>query len=335
MSSLSLSALRARPSRHAQAALLAITLSLVSGVGLAQGSWPTRPVRVVVPTAAGGTVDIITRTLVSPLAQALAQPVIVENRAAASTSVGEEAVARATPDGYTLLMSGLTLSTTPLLRSDLPYDPQADLAPIVLVATAANVLVVNPSLPVSSVAELIAYAKGRADPLYYGTPSFGATGHFAAEMFNQMAGTKFQHVPYKGSALALQDLMAGQIQMTFDNIPAAIGHIQSGRLRALGVTSSTRSAQLPGVPTIAEAGLPGYVMTGWFGLLAPAHTPVEIINRVQAETARALARPEVRERFASLGFDPVGSTPEAFRKLIADEAVRMGRIVRAAGMRQP
>ncbi len=297
-------------------------------------AWPTRPVRIIVPTAAGGTVDIITRTLSPRLAEMLGQSVVVENRAAASTSVGEEAVVRAAPDGYTLLMSGLTLATTPLLRRDLPYDPQADLAPISLVATAANVLVVNPALPVTSVQGLVALARTRTEPLFYGTPSFGATGHFAAEMFNQMAGTRFQHVPYKGSALALQDLLAGQIQMTFDNIPAAISHINSGRLRALGVTSLTRSAQLPNVPTIAEAGLPGYVMTGWFGLLAPAHTNPDIIARVQVDTQRALERPELRERFAALGFDPVGSTADAFRKHIAEEAVRMGRIARAAGMKQ-
>ena len=297
-------------------------------------AWPARPVRIIVPTAAGGTVDIITRTLAPRLAELLGQAVVVENRAAASTSVGEEAVARAAPDGYTLLMSGLTLATTPLLRRDMPYDPQADLAPVSLVATAANVLVVNPALPVQSVQSLIALARTRAEPLFYGTPSFGATGHFAAEMFNQMAGTRFQHVPYKGSALALQDLLAGQIQMTFDNIPAAIGYINSGRLRALGVTSLTRSAQLPNVPTIAEAGLPGYAMTGWFGLLAPAHTGADIIARVQGDTQRALERADLRERFAALGFDPVGSTAEAFRKHIADEAVRMGRIARAAGMRQ-
>jgi tripartite-type tricarboxylate transporter receptor subunit TctC len=319
------------------AALGGVTLLALSAAEVSAQSvqpWPSRPVRIIVPTAAGGTVDIITRTLAPRLAELLGQSVVVENRAAASTSVGEEAVARAAPDGYTLLMSGLTLATTPLLRRDLPYDPQVDLAPISLVATAANVLVVNPALPVTSVQSLIALARTRTEPLFYGTPSFGATGHFAAEMFNQMAGTRFQHVPYKGSALALQDLLAGQIQMTFDNIPAAISYINSGRLRALGVTSLTRSAQLPGVPTIAEAGLPGYVMTGWFGLLAPAHTSADVIARVQGDTQRALERPDVRERFAALGFDPVAGTAEAFRKHIADESVRMGRIARAAGMKQ-
>ena len=319
---------------HAFLLCLASLGAVLLAATAARADYPTRPIRMIVPTAAGGTVDIITRTLTPKLTELLGQPIIVENRPAASTSVGEEAVVRSAPDGYTLLMSGLTLATTPLLRRDLPYNPQTDLAPISLVAHAANVLVVNPALPVNSVRELIDYAHTHPAPMFYGTPSYGASGHFAAEMFNQMAGTHFQHVPYKGSALSLQDLMAGQIQMTFDNIPAAIGFINGGRLRALGVTSSKRSPQLPGVPTIAESGLPGYAMTAWFGLLAPASTPAEAIGKVQAATVKSLERPDLRERFAQLGFDPAGSTAEEFRQLIASEAVRMGAIARAAGMEQ-
>lgn len=295
--------------------------------------YPNRPIKMIVPSAAGGTLDIVTRTVSRRLGEQLGQQVVVENRPAASTSVGEEAAARSAPDGYTLLMSGLTLSTTPHMRANLPYDPQKDFEPIALVANAGNILAVHPSVPARTVRELIDFAKSRSDPLFYGTPSHGSTAHFAAELFNQMAGVKFQQVPYKGSALAMQDLVGGQIQLSFDNIPVVIGHVRSGKVRPIAVTSAARSPQLPDVPTIAESGLPGYAISAWFGMLAPAKTPAEIITRLHRETIAALASAEVKERFASIGFEPIGSTPEEFRRHIVNESARMGRVVRESGMK--
>jgi tripartite-type tricarboxylate transporter receptor subunit TctC len=314
-------------------AILAAGIALAVFATSAAAQYPVRPIRMIVPSAAGGTLDIVTRTLSRQLAEQLGQPVVVENRAAATTMIGEEAVARAANDGYTLLMTGLTLATTPLLRKDMPFDPQRDLDPISMVATAGNILAVHPSVPARTVQEFIEFAKKRPEPLFYGTPSHGSTAHFAAELFNQMAGTKLVQVPYKGSGLAMQDLVAGQIQVSFDNIPVVIGHVRSGKARAIAVTSAKRSPQLPDVPTIAESGLSGYAISAWFGLLAPARTPPEVITRLNAETQKALASAEVKERFASIGFEPAPSTAAAFRKHIADEAVRMGRVVRESGMK--
>ena len=298
----------------------------------AQG-YPGRPVRLIVPAAAGGTVDLVSRAVSQKLGELLGQPIVVENRAGASTSIAEEYVVRAAPDGYTLLMAGITLATQPYTRSDLPYDPQRDLAMISLIATSGNVIVVHPSLPAKTVQELIELAKSSSRPLHYGTPAFGATGHLAAEMFNQMAGTKLIQVPYKGAAPALQDLIAGQIDMTFDNIPAAIGHIRNARLRAIAVTSAKRDRQLPEIPTIAESGLPGYEIVAWFGLVAPAKTPADIIERVHAAVVRVLKEPAVAERFEKLGFEPVGGTPAQFLAHVKEQAEKLGRVIRAAGIK--
>lgn len=321
---------RARLTIH----LIGIALLAIAQPALAQNQpYPVRPIRMICPSAAGGTLDIVTRAVALKLADSLGQPMVVENRPGVSTSIGEEAAARSKPDGYTLLMTGITLASSPYLRANLPFDPQKDFAPISLVATAGNVLVVNPSLAAKSVAELIQLSKSQSQPLFYGTPSFGSTGHLAAEMFNQAAGTRFQHIPYKGSAIAIQDLIAGQIQMTFDNIPVAIGHIRSGKLRALGVTSAQRSALLPDVPTIAESGLPGYQINAWFGMLAPAGTPSEILTRLHAETVKALATSDLKERFANLGFAPISNTPDEFRLFIQSEANRIGKVVKDAGIK--
>jgi tripartite-type tricarboxylate transporter receptor subunit TctC len=296
-------------------------------------SYPNRPLRLVVPAAAGGTVDLVSRAVSQKMGELLGQPVLVENRAGATTSIAEEHVAKAEPDGYTLLMSGITLATQPYMRSNLPYDPLRDFAYVSLVATSGNVIVVNQNLPVRTVRELIDLAKSSPKPLHYGTPAFGATGHLAAEMFNQMAGTQLKQVPYKGAAPALQDLIAGQIEMTFDNIPAAIGHIRNGRIRPIAVTSATRSRQLPDVPTVAEAGLPGYEIVAWFGMTAPARTPPDVVTRVHGTVVKALQDPGVRERLDSLGFDAVGSSPAEFLAYVKAETDKLGRVIRAAGMK--
>ena len=295
--------------------------------------FPSRPLRLVVPAAAGGTVDLVSRAVSQKLGDVLGQPVLVENRAGATTSIAEEHVAKSAPDGYTLLMSGITLATQPYMRRDLPYDPLRDFSYISLVATSGNVIVVNNALPVRTVAELIALAKSSPKPLHYGTPAFGATGHLAAEMFNQMAGTQLKQVPYKGAAPALQDLIAGQIEMTFDNIPAAIGHIRNGRIRPIAVTSAARSRQLPDVPTIAEAGLPGYEIVAWFGLTAPARVPADVVSRLNNAILAALRDPQVRERLETLAFEPAGTTPAEFHAFVKSETEKLGRVIRAAGMK--
>ena len=296
-------------------------------------SYPLRPVRLVVPAAAGGTVDLLSRSLSQKLGELLGQPMIVENRAGASTSIAEEYVVRSTPDGYTLLMSGITLATQPYMRADLPYDPQRDFAMISVIATTGNVIVVNPNVPAKTVKELIELARTSSRPLHYGTPAFGATGHLAAELFNLMAGIKLVQVPYKGAAPALQDLIAGQIEMTFDNIPAAIGHIRNGKIRAIAVTSANRDRQLPDVPTIAESGLPGYEIVAWFGMVAPAKTPADIIGRLHAEIVRTLKDPGVQERIGKLGFEGVGNTPAEFAAFVKSEDAKLGKVIRAAGMK--
>jgi tripartite-type tricarboxylate transporter receptor subunit TctC len=312
--------------------ILAVALFALSGLANAQ-TYPSRPVRIIVPAAPGGTVDLLARAVSSELGKGLGQTVIVENKPGASTNLGNDFVAKSAPDGHTLLMSGITLSTNPHLYTKLSYDPQKDFAPISLIATSGNVLVVNPALGVSSVRELIAMAKSKPGRMHYGTPAVGATGHLAGEMFNAMAGVKLTQVPYKGAAPALADLIAGQIEMTFDNIPAAIGHIKGGKLRALAVTSAKRSAILPEVPTIAEAGVPGYAIEAWFGLVAPAQTSRDILARLHAESVKALAQPEVRTRFAQMGFEPVGSTPAEFARLMQTDLDRFGKIIRDAGIK--
>lgn len=315
-------------------AAVSIAQTSTAGQGPASAqSFPSRPVRIIVPAAPGGTIDIITRALSQKMTEGLGQPAIVENRAGSATTVAEEYVSRSAPDGYTLMMAGTSRATNPHLYAKLSYDPLNDLTGISLVATSGNVLIVNPLLPAKTVSELIELAKSSPTPLFFGTAAYGSSGHLAAELFKQLAGVKLDHVPYKGAAPAIADLLAGQIHMTFDNIPVALPHIRSGRLRALGVTSANRSPLLPDVPTIAEAGLPGYEMTARFGLTAPARTPPDVIARLNAEVVRALQTPQLKERFAGLGFDTVGSSPEEFNRLVAAEYLRLGKLIKEAGIK--
>jgi tripartite-type tricarboxylate transporter receptor subunit TctC len=307
-------------------------LMLASALAHAQ-AFPIKTVRIIVPAAPGGTVDLLSRAVAQKLGEGLGQSVIVENKPGASTNLGNDYVAKSPADGYTLLMSGITLSTNPHLYSKLTYDPQRDFAPITVVAVSGNVLVVNSALGVSSVRELIDLAKSKPGRLHYGTPAVGATGHLAGEMFNALAGVRLIQVPYKGAAPALADLMGGQIEMTFDNIPAAIGHIRSGKLRALAVTSALRSSTLPDVPTMAEAGVPGYDISAWFGLVAPAATSPDVVLKLHSAAVRAIAASDVRTRFAQLGFEPVGNTPAQFQQTIQADLARFGKIIRDAGIK--
>jgi tripartite-type tricarboxylate transporter receptor subunit TctC len=330
------------PDTFSRAALIA---GIAAAVALAETSFaqgaaagaphafPLRPVRIVVPASAGGTLDIIARTISQRMSEGLGQPVIVENRAAASTTVGEEYVARATPDGHTMFMAGTSRATNPHLYARLSYDPLRDLTSVSLVATSGNALVVGPATPAKTVRELIDLARARPGELLYGSAAHGSSSHLAGELFGQIAGVKLTRVPYKGAAPALVDLIGGQIHMTFDNIPVVIPHVRAGRLRALGVTSSARSPLLRDVPTIEEAGLPGYEVTARFGLTIPAKTPKPLIARLNAEVLRALEPAPVKERFVNLGVDAVGSSPEEYQRITIRESERLGKLIRAAGIK--
>jgi len=296
-------------------------------------SFPARPVRIIVPASAGGTLDIIARTLSPGMGEGLGQIVVVENRATASTTVAEEYVARATPDGHTMFMAGTSRATNPHLYTKLSYDPLRDLTSVSLVATSGNALVVGPATPAKTVRELIELARSRPGELLYGTAAHGSSGHLAGELFSQLAGTKLTRVPYRGAAPALVDLLGGQIHMTFDNIPVVIPHVRAGKLRALGVTSAQRSSLLPEVPSIAEAGLPGYEVTARFGLTIPAKTSKTRIARLNAEVLRALKPESVKARFANLGLEAVGSSPDEYQRLTLRESERLGKVIKAAGIK--
>jgi tripartite-type tricarboxylate transporter receptor subunit TctC len=310
--------------------LIAFVLALAAPWAAAQ-NFPSRPVHLIVPAAAGGTIDILARALSTKLGEGLGQPVIVENRPGAGTNIGMEAAVRAPADGHTAVIGGTPVAINRTLYTKMTFDPGTDLAPVSLLVMSGNVLVVNPSLPVKSVAELIAYARTKPGELHFGSPSTGSTPHLAGELFNSLAGVKMVHVPYKGASQGLTDLIGGRLQLSFDNIPPAIPHVRSGKLRALAVTATKRSPLLPELPTVAEAGLPGFDVSAWFGLLVPAATPRPVVQRLHGETVKALRDPALRERLEALGFEVVGSTPEDFAARIGTETTRWGRIIKESG----
>ena len=315
--------------------LVAVTIivaaSLATTSAPAQTDWPTKPVRIVVPFAAGGTTDITARVIAEQLTQSLKQAFVIDNRAGAGGNVGATEVARAGPDGYTYLMGTPgTQAINQFLYPKMPYDTVKDFAPVSFVVRVPNVLVVNPGVGAKTIAELVAIAKARPGALSYGSPGNGSTGHLSTELFKSRAGIFAVHIPYRGSGPMLLDLMAGQIQMAVDNLPSAIPHIRSGKLVALGVTSEARNAQLPDVPTIASA-LPGYAAESWFVLMAPAGTPPAIVSRLSGEVDRILKKPEVVERFKGLGAEPVGGTPERLAQFIVAETRKWQQVVKASG----
>ncbi|RAP63279.1 ABC transporter substrate-binding protein [Achromobacter sp. HZ01] len=315
---------------------LALCLLAMAGASQAQGaaSYPDRPVKVVVPFPPGGATDIVGREISERLARAMGQPFVVENRSGASGNIGMEAVARSAPDGYTLVVGApQTLTINPQLFKSNPFNPQKELDPIVVVATVPNVLIINPKLPVSSVQELIAYAKARPGKVNYGSSSIGGTPHLSSELFKSMTKTQITHIPYRGSSPALTDLMGGQIDMMFDNLPAALPNIKSGRVKALAVTTRQRSDAAPELPTMEQAGVPGFESQGWFSLLAPAGTPPAILEKINAEVNKILATDSFKERLANVGAQPKGGSISDFRELLNTETQRWSEVIRFANIK--
>jgi tripartite-type tricarboxylate transporter receptor subunit TctC len=334
MNALSISTRRLMLTSCALAALMAAAMP-----AQAQGAWPTKPVRIVVPFAPGGTTDILARAVAPELSKAFGQQFIVENRAGAGGNIGAEIVAKAPADGYTLLMGTVgTHGINKALYSKMPFDPQKDFAPITLVAGVPNVMVVNSEKAaargINNVQDFIAYAKANPGKLNMASSGNGTSIHLAGELFKSMSGIYMIHFPYGGSGPALLSLSGGDMDVMFDNLPSSMQLIKAGRLKALAVTSGQRSAALPDVPTVEQAGGPalkGFEASSWFGLLAPAGTPPEIANRIQQEVARALGTPAIKEKMLAQGAIPSGNTPAEFAKLIDAEIRKWAQVVKASG----
>ena len=309
-----------------QAGLLALGLS--STLAMAQ-AWPTRSISLVVPFPAGGTTDVLARALADKLSQSLGQPVVVESRPGAGATVGADYVAKAKPDGYTLLMGAVHHTIATSVYKKLPYDFQKDLAPVATVAMVPNVLVVNAALtPARNVTELVAFAKSAPAKLAYGSNGNGTAQHLIGTQFQASTGVELLHVPYKGSGPLTTDLLGGQVAMSFDTITPVLQHIQAGKLRALAVTTAKRSSVLPDVPTLEEAGLKGFDIGTWFGVLAPAATPKEVVVRLNTEMVKIIRSPDFAQRMQAIGAEPLGGTPEQMARQIADETTKFAKLVK-------
>ncbi len=325
------------PTFHRRQILAAASASLLTAPAFSQGGWPTKPVRIVVPFAPGGTTDLLARALAPELSRVFGQQFIIDNKAGAGGNLGADMVAKSAPDGYTLLMGTVgTHGINQSLYPKLPFDPIKDFAPVTLVAAVPNVLVMNPAkaaeAKVNNVADLIRYARAHPGQLNMASSGNGTSIHLAGELFKTLTGTFLVHFPYRGSGPALLDLLGGTMDLMFDNLPSAMPHIRSGKLKALAVTSAQRSGALPDLPTIAEAGpVKGYEASSWFGLLAPAGTPADIVNRLQQEAAKALGTPALKERLLSQGAIPSGMAPAQFVAHIAAETKKWAPVVKASG----
>ncbi len=316
----------------AVAATAGSALLSASPFALAETDWPNKPIRLVIPFPAGGTTDLIGRIVANEMHKAWDVAVVPDNRAGAGGNIGTEAVARAAPDGYTMLLCTVgTQAINASLYSKLPYDPLKDFAPVTLVAMVPNVVVVNPSVKAQTLQELIALLKANPGKLNYASSGNGTSIHLSAELFKSMTGTFMTHIPYRGSAPALADLLGGQVQVMFDNLPSALPHIKAGKLRALAVTSAKRAPALPDVPTVAEAGVPGYEASSWFGVMAPAKTPSEIVLKTRDTIAKAIARPDAHAKLLAQGADPVGNTPDEFTRFIQAEIAKWAKVVKDSG----
>ena len=316
-----------------KSAMLALAAAVLSQAH-AQDAYPTKPVRIIVPYPAGGVADLLPRTVGAKLSEKWKQPVVVENKPGASGNIGMAEGARAEPDGYTMVLAPTgNLTVNQFLFRELPFDVARDFTPVTLLATSPNVLVVHPSVPVKTFKELIAYAKANPGKLNFSSPGNGSGAHLAGELLNVEAGIKAVHVPYKGMAPAVSDLVGGQVQMMFAGISTALQHIKSGKLVALAIASPQRSPQLPEVPTVAESGYPGFDVTSWYGIVVRAGTPAAVVRKIHADMAEALAAADVKEKLSALGLDPSGNTPEDFQKMIAAESRKWSEIVRKADIK--
>jgi tripartite-type tricarboxylate transporter receptor subunit TctC len=300
---------------------------------LAQAGYPSKPIRFIAPFPPGGATDTLCRLLAQKLSESLGQPVTVDNRPGASGNIGHELAMKAAPDGYTLLLTNRsTLTTNPHLFKQLPFDPVLDFTPVSLVATAGQVLVVHPAVPVSSVAELVTLAKARPGQLNFGSGGKGIQSHISGELFKSMTGVNIVHVPYKGTVQAVADLVAGQVQLVFADMVPAMPHIKSGRVKPLAVTTAARSSTLPEVPTMIEAGVPGYNATIWWAVALPKGAEAVLVQRLNSSLGRIIAAADVRERYASLGMTPAHSTPQEVTRLIRSDTQSTGPILKAAGV---
>jgi tripartite-type tricarboxylate transporter receptor subunit TctC len=311
----------------------AVLLSLLLAQSAFSQPYPSRAIRLVVPSSPGGGTDISARILAQKLTQQLGQQVVVDNRAGAGTIIGNEIVAKSPPDGYTLLMGVSTLAINPAMYAKLPYDAIHDLAPISQAVSVPNVLTVHPSVPARTIKELIALARARPGSLTYGSAGMGTNPHLSGELLRSLAAIDIVHVPFKGSGQSVISQLAGEIALNFPAVPTAFPYIKAVRLRALGVTTSERALALPDVPTIAEAGVPDYEATQWFGVLAPAGTPRPIIDRLHQETVRALRASDVTERLIAEGMVVVASTPEEFAAYLKSETIKWSRVIKEAGIK--
>ena len=315
--------------RPAFAGVVGVVVTLlVTGTAMAQ-AYPAKSVRMVIPFPPGGTTDILARVAAQKLTEALGQQVVPDNRPGAAGNIGTEQVAKAPPDGYTLLTApGSTLTIHPSLYAKLPFDPLRDFAPVTILAAVPNALVVHPSLPVRNVKELIALSKTRPGQLNYASTGAGQSTHLSMELFKSMAGVRIVHVPYKGSAPAVTDLLGGHVPMMFDNMPSALPHVKAGKLRALAVSTVKRSPVAPEIPTVSESGLPGFEVSVWFAVLAPAGTPREISQRLNQVLVKALQTADVRERLMTQGAEPIGNTPDEFTGQMKRDLVKWAKVVK-------
>lgn len=323
-----------RPSRSVALPMI-VCACLAAGAAIAADAtdYPNRPIRLIVPYAAGGNGDIVARIVAEGLSSRLGQQVVVDNRPGGSSVIGSDMAAKAAPDGYTITVVASTIAVLPSLMDKLPYDTLRDFVPISLVGQTPQVLVVTPSLGAATLKDFIALAKAKPDAYNYGSTGVGGTANIAGAMLNLMAGIRVVHVPYKGTAQVMTDVMAGHLHMAIPSITASLPHIRSGRIKPLGVTSAKRSSQLPDVPTVAEAGVPGYQAVIWNGALAPAGTPKPILARLSKEVAAAMRSPEAQKRYGAMGAETIGSTPEEFARFLRAEIEQYARVVKASGMK--
>jgi tripartite-type tricarboxylate transporter receptor subunit TctC len=314
-------------------ASLATALLLAAVPAWAQQSWPAKPLKIVVPFPAGGPTDVLTRVLAEKLGGQLGQPVVVENKPGAGGAIGADFVAKSAPDGYTLVMATASTHSIGPYLAKVAYDPVKDFTPVVWVGNATNVMVVSNQLPVSSVKELIELAKKDPGKLNYATSGIGTISHLTSELFASMAGIKLTHVPYKGTQQSMPDIISGQVAILFDNIMTAQPNVKSGKVKALAISSPSRSPLVPDLPTVSESGLPGFQSVVWFGLLGPAGTPKAVVDRMNAEMNKSLGLPDIQARFAQLGFEPAGGSPADFAATMQRDAQKWSKVIKDAGVK--